>query len=182
MPPSQKQESPAPVTPAQAPPASPPVTQRKAEPSSNPKTQQRRGSVAAQTPPDHILESRIYQTGLIPKFVADAISQYFFSQGCESQILAKGGAWVAQGRKAELRQAADSLAATVVMEQSVARLRVSIGGGAWIEQGSSVAAGADTAASLITGPVGLGHQQALINILWGIVEGFVTRSGGRRIA
>jgi tetratricopeptide (TPR) repeat protein len=183
MPPSQKQESPPPVTPAQAQPASPPVTQRKAEPSPNPKTQQPRGSVAAQTPPEHILESRIYQTGLIPKFVAEAISQYFFSQGCESQILAKGGAWVAQGRKAEPRQAADTgLAATVVMEQSVARLRVSIGGGAWIEQGSSVAAGADTAASLITGPVGLGHQQALINILWGIVEGFVTRSGGRRVA
>jgi len=183
MPPSQKQESPPPVAPSQAPPASPPVAAQKTQPPMNQKTRQPRGSVATQTPPDHILESRIYQTGLIPKFAAEAISQYFFSQGCESQILAKGGAWVAQGRKAEPRQAADTgLAATVVMEQSVARLRVSIGGGAWIEQGSSVAAGADTAASLITGPVGLGHQQALINILWGIVEGFVTRSGGRRIA
>lgn len=78
--------------------------------------------------------------------------------------------------------AAKGLAATVVIEQSIARLRVSIGGGAWIEQGSSVATGADPAASLITGPIGMGNQETLIDILWGIVEGFVTQSGGRRIA
>jgi tetratricopeptide (TPR) repeat protein len=191
MPPSPKQASRPPVTPAQTQPESPPVTAAQTQPASPPvtpaQTQPASPPVAprkTQPPPTpKTLESRLYQTGLIPKFLAESIRQYFFSQGCESQILERGSVWVAQGRKVEPRQmGAKGLAATIVIEQSIARLRVSIGGGAWIEQGSSVAAGADPAASLITGPIGMGNQETLIDILWGIVEGFVTQSGGRRIA
>jgi CHAT domain-containing protein len=183
VPPSQKQVSPPPVTPAQTQPASPPVTPRKTQPPPTPKIQQPRGSVVTPTPAEQVLESRIYQTARIPKFVAETICQYFLSQGCESQILEKDGVWVTQGKKREPPQTADTgLVATIVIERSHPRLRVSIGGGAWIEQGGYVAAGADTAASLITGPIGMGHQKTLIDILWGIVERFVAQSGGRQIA
>jgi len=168
-PPSQKQAPPPPVTRGKAPPP-------------NPKNQPPRGSVT-QTPADQVIESRIYQTGLNPKFVTETIRQYFSSQGCETQILEEGGVWVTQGKKGDPRQTADTgLAATIVIEPSFPRLRVSIGGGAWIKQGGYVAAGADIAASLITGPIGMGHQKTLIDILWGIVERFVAQSGGRRIA
>jgi hypothetical protein len=120
---------------------------------------------------------------LVPRFVAETIRQYFLSQGCESQILGEGGVWVSQGTKGEPRQTAETgLPATIVIQRSGPSLRVSIGGGAWIERGSPVAAGADIAASLITGPIGMGHQKTLIDILWGIVEGLVTRSNGCRIA
>ena len=182
LPPSQKQVSPPQVTPAPTHPAPPPVTPRKTQPPPIPKTQQPRRSVGRQTSANQVRESRIYQTGLIPKFVAEAIRQYFLSQGCESQILEKGGVWVAQGKKVEPRQKAEmGLAATIVLEPAFPRLRVSIGGGAWIGPGGYVA-GADVAASLITGPIGLGDQKTLIDILWGIVERFVAQSGGRRIA
>ena len=182
-PPSIKQASPPPVTPTKTQPAAAPVMPREKDPQPDPKTQPRRGSQGAQSPSDHVLESRIYQTGVIPKFVAQAIREYLSSQGCETQILEKGGIWVIQGKKGVPRQTSDTgLAATIVMEQAFPRLRVSIGGGAWIESGGSVSAGADPAASLITGSIGMGHQKALIGILWGIVERFVAQSGGRRIA
>jgi tetratricopeptide (TPR) repeat protein len=180
---SPKQVSPPPAKPAQTQPAPPPVIPRKTEPPPNRKTPQPHGPVVTRTPADPVLESRIYQTMLVPRFVADTIRQYFLSQGCESQILEKSGVWVTQGKKGEPRQTADTgLAASIVIERSGASLRVSIGGGPWIGQGSSVAAGADTAASLITGPIGMGHQKTLIDILWGIVENLVTRSNGCRIA
>lgn len=174
VPPAQKQAAPPPVTRAPTQPASQPVPPGKTQPP--------RGPEVTQTPTHHVLESRIYQTGLIPKFVVDAISQYFLSQGCESQTLKKGDAWITQGKKRESRQTADTgLAATIVIERSFPKLRVSIGGGEWIEQGGHVAAG-EPAASLFTGPIGMGHQETLIDILWGIVERFVAQSGGRRIA
>jgi hypothetical protein len=182
-PPSKKQASPPPAKPVQAQPASPPVSPRKTQPPPNPKTPEPSRPVATQKPADQVLESRIYQTALIPKFVGETICKYFFSQGCETQILQKGGVWVAQGKKVESRQTAGTgLPATIVIERSGPSMRVSIGGGAWIEQGSSVAGDADTAASLITGSIGLENQKALINILWELVERFVAQSGGRRIA
>jgi tetratricopeptide (TPR) repeat protein len=185
--PAPRQPASPPVTPALTQPESPPVTPAQPQPAvpppTNPKIRQLRGSVPTEKPPDHVLESRIYLTPLIPRFVAETISQYFFSQSCESQILEKSGVWVTQGKKVEPRQTADTgLTATIVIERSGASLRVSIGGGAWIDQSSSVASGADPAASLITGPIGMGNQETLISILWGIVERFVTQSGGRRIA
>jgi tetratricopeptide (TPR) repeat protein len=181
--PPKKQLSPPPITPAQTPPPSPPVTPRKAHPQPNPKIQPPREKVATQTPADRALESRIYQTGLNPEFVAEAVRQYFLSQGCAAQILEERGVWVIQGKKSEPRQTADKgLAATIVIEPSFPRMRASIGGGAWIARGGYVAAGADIAASLITGPIGMGHQKTLIDILWGIVERFVAQSGGHRIA
>lgn len=182
-PPSQKQAAPPPVIPARTQRASPPVTPLKTQTPPNPKTQTPRGSVGTPTPADQVLESRIYQTGLNPNYLVKTIREYFLSQGCEAQILQKGSVWITQGKKRNPRQTAETgLAATIVFEPSFPRLRVSIGGGAWIEQGSYVASGAEPAASLITGPIGMGHQRALIDILWGIVERFVAQSGGGRIA
>ena len=119
---------------------------------------------------------------LVPRFVAETLRQYFLSQSCESQILQTGVVWVSQGKKDEPRQTAyKGLAATIVIERSGPSLRVSIGGGAWIGPGTPVPPGADTAASLITGPIGMGHQKTLVDILWSIVEDLVTRSSGCRI-
>jgi tetratricopeptide (TPR) repeat protein len=182
-PPSLKQVSPPPVTPAQKQPASPPVPARKTHPQPDPKTQPRRGAVVTQRPAANAIESRIYQTGLNAEFVCQAIRQYFLSQGCESQILEDGGVWVAQGQKGGPGQTTHTnLAATVVLEPAFPRMRASIGGGAWIKRGGYVVAGAEPAASLITGPIGMADQKTLIDILWGIVERFVAQSGGRRIA
>ncbi len=182
-PPSQRHVTPPPVPPAKTEPASPPLPPRKTEPPPNTKTQPPGGSVVTQTPGDRIRESRIYQTGLNPQFVVETIRQYFGSQGCETQVLQNSGVWVTQGKKRDPRQTADTgLAATIVFEPSFPRMRVSIGGGRWIERGRYGPAGADIAASLITGPIGMGHQKTLIDILWSIVERFVAQSGGRRIA
>jgi tetratricopeptide (TPR) repeat protein len=189
-PPMQTQPAPPPVQTQAAPPsAAPTVTPAQTRPETPPPTPkplrstQKQPHGSAETPSQRVLESRIYQTALLPKFVGETICQYFYSQGCETQILQKNNVWVSQGKKGNSRQAAGAgLPATIVIERSGPSLRVSIGGGAWIEQGSYVAVGADAPASLITGPIGLGNQQTLINILWDIVERFVTQSGGRRIA
>jgi hypothetical protein len=126
-------------------------------------------------------ESRIYQTPLVPAFLADTIRQYFISQGCESQVLQKGAVWVSQGRKKQVDvRASVGLAATIVIERSGASLRVSIGGGPWVEPG--MALGGDPVATLITGPIAMDPQRTLIRFLWDIVDTHVTRSGGCRIA
>jgi tetratricopeptide (TPR) repeat protein len=182
-PPPRKAAPTPPVKIAQTQPASPPLTPRKTPPPPTPKTPQLRDPVGTPTLGKYARESRIYQTALLPKFVAETLCQYFYSQGCETQMLQKSGVWIAQGKKGEPRQTAGTgFPATIVIERSAPRLRVSIGGGEWIEQGGPVAAGADPVASLITGPIGMGNQETLINILWDIVERFVTQSGGRRIA
>ena len=181
-PPVQTRPAPPPV---QTRPAPPPVTPApsKPKPPSTPDPNTRKPSDPVERPQARVLESRIYQTMLVPRFVADTISQYFLSQRCESQILERGGVWISQGKKDAPRQKANQgLAATIVIERSGPRLRVSIGGGAWIGQSSPITAGADVPASLITGPIGMGNQETLINILWGIVEGLVMRSNGCRVA
>jgi hypothetical protein len=122
-------------------------------------------------------ESRIYQTPLVPTFLADEIRQYLISQNCESQILQTGAVWVTQGRKAKSDDPA-----TIVIERSGAYLRVSIGGGKWIGQGPSVAPGADPVPTLISGPIPMDPQWTLTNILWGIVDSRVVRTNGCRIA
>lgn len=127
-------------------------------------------------------ESRIYQTSLVPSFLADEIRHYFVSQGCESQILQTGGVWVIQGRKERADDRTDSgLSATISIERSGAHLRVSIGGGKWLEQGRPAQPGADPIATLITGPIAMDRHQILINILWGIVDARVVRTNGIRV-
>jgi hypothetical protein len=128
-------------------------------------------------------ESRIYQTPLVPAFLADTIRQYFISQGCESQIFQKGAVSVTQGRKAPVNVRANAgLAATIVIERSGANLRVSIGGGQWLEQGLIMTLGGDPVATLITGPIGMDPHRTLIKFLWDIVDTRVARSNGCRIA
>src|SRR5262249_19237494 len=128
-------------------------------------------------------ESRIYRTALVPAFLADTIRQYFISQGCESQVLQTGAVWVSQGRKAKSDEGAKAgLAATIVIERSGANLRVSIGGGRWLEQGMLMALRGDPVVTLITGPIAMDPQRTLTGFLWNIVDTRVTRSNGCRIA
>lgn len=180
MPPPPKQLAEPPAQ-TQTPPV--PVNPPKTEPSRTAKERSPRGTARTQTPPDRLIETRLYQTGLDPKFVAESISQYLTSQRCESQILQSGGVWIVQGRQTERRQTRNpGLVATLVLEQSPARLRGSIGGGAWIAQGSFETISADPAPSLITGAIDMADRRTLIEILWSIVERFVSQSGGRRLA
>jgi hypothetical protein len=88
---------------------------------------------------------------------------------------------VSQGRKPQVDvRTSAGLAATIVIERSGASLRVSIGGGPWVEQGMTQ--GEDPVATLITGPIAMDPQRKLISFLWDIVGNLVTRSGGCRIA
>ena len=161
---------------------SPPPTAQPQEPQSQ-QTQPQPASGRNATAVSHRPESRIYQTPLVPTFMADTIRQYFVSQRCESQVLQQGAVWVTQGRKKTATESSDaSLAATIVIERSGSNLRVSIGGGRWLEPGSSVELSADPVATLITGPIAMDPQRTLISILWDIVDTRVTRSNGRRIA
>jgi len=125
-------------------------------------------------------ECRIYRTAVVPAFLADTIRQYFISQGCESQMLQTGTVWVSQGRKAKSVDSANAgLAATIVIERSGANLRVSIGGGRWVEQHRLMALRDDPVAALIAGPIDMDPQRTLISFLWDIVETCVTRTGSR---
>jgi|GEM_PF-3112233 hypothetical protein len=125
-------------------------------------------------------EWRIYRTALVPAFLADTIRQYFISQGCESQVLQTGIVWVSQGRKAKFVDSANAgLAATIVIERSGANLRVSIGGGRWLEHDMLMSLRGDPVATLITGPIAIDPQRTLISFLWDIVENCVTRTGSR---
>jgi hypothetical protein len=137
----------------------------------------------AATSPVSPCESRIYQTPLVPAFLADTIRQYFISQNCESQVLQNGGVWISQGRKTQVGVSASAgLAATIVIERAGPNLRVSIGGGRWLKQGTFMVLGGDPVATLITGPIGMDPQRTLIRFLWDIVDTRVTRSNGWRIA
>lgn len=130
-----------------------------------------------ETPLSFRPESRIYQTPLVPTFLADEMRQYLISQNCESQILQTGAVWVTQGRKAKSHDPA-----TIVIERSGAYLRISIGGGKWLGQGPSLTPNTDPVLTLISGPIPKDPQGTLTNILWGIVDSRVIRTNGCRIA
>lgn len=155
--------------PSRSPPAPTPPAQRSLRPEAS--------ATEQNAPSSFRPESRIYQTPLVPTFLADEIRQYLISQNCESQVLQTGAVWVTQGRKAK-----SDNPATIVIERSGAYLRVSIGGGKWIGQGPSVAPGTDPVLTLISGPIPMDPQSTLTNILWGIVDSRVVRTNGCRIA
>ena len=159
---------------SQAEPLPPPPAQMRQQPAQRSMPQR---AVATEQKTAFRPESRVYQTPLLPTFLADEIRQYLISQNCESQILQTGAVWVTQGRKAKSDDPA-----TIVIERSGAYLRVSIGAGKWIGQGPSVAPGTDPVPRLISGPIPMDPQWTLTNILWGIVDSRVVRTNGSRIA
>ena len=74
------------------------------------------------------------------------------------------------------------LAATMKIEKTDQGLKVSVGGGKWLEQGAAIAVSMLVLwPLLITGGVGMAQQKQLIDTLWRMAESFVAARGGRRL-
>jgi len=118
------------------------------------------------------------------KQMAEELRQYFSSNEYETQMLQQDAAWIVQGRKVGLRSwVGMGQAATIVIEPSGDNVKVSIGGGKWLEQGAVMAAGLLLGPALwVTSAVGMHQQQQLLNTLWQLTEGFVTTNGGEKVA
>jgi len=118
------------------------------------------------------------------KPIAEAIQQYFSLNEYETQMLQQDAGWIVQGRKVGFRSwVGMGQAATIVIEPSGDNVRVSIGGGKWLEQGAVMAAGLLLGPALwVTSAVGMAQQQQLLNTLWQVTEEYIARNGGQRIA
>jgi tetratricopeptide (TPR) repeat protein len=118
------------------------------------------------------------------KALAEEIRQHFFINGHESQAIQHSSVWVVQGQKTGFRSwLGMGLAATVMIEPAGNTLKVSIGGGKWLEQGAGLAVGALVLwPLLITGGVGMAQQKKLIDTLWRMADNFVMTRGGKRVA
>jgi len=75
-------------------------------------------------------------------------------------------------------------AATIVIEPTSDGIKVSIGGGQWLEKGAVlVAAGILTGGlTFITSTIGMVQQQQLMDDLWQVTENVVKKRGGRQLA
>lgn len=137
-----------------------------------------------QPQPDSGFESRLYEIAdSDPKLLAEGIRQYFFTQGHESQIVQQNNVWVVQGQKTGWRSwVGMGQAATVMIEPAGNNLKISVGGGKWLEQGAAIAVSMLVLWPLIiTGGVGMAQQKALMDNLWRMAENFVATNGGRRV-
>jgi len=137
----------------------------------------------APPPADSGFEIRLYEVA-IPEInqLAESIRQVFFSKGLKSQIIQQGATFVIQGKKESWTEYLGmGMAATVTIEPAGANLKISIGGGKWLEQGAAMAAGLWLVVPLFTGAVGMAQQKQLMDELWRISESFVVTHGGRRI-
>lgn len=117
--------------------------------------------------------------------IAGDIRQYFFANGYESQAVENNGTWAVQGRKAGLvRLIGMGKAATILIEPTSDGMKVSIGGGQWLEKGAVlVAAGILTGGlTFITSTIGMVQQQQLLDDLWQVTENVVKKNGGRQLA
>jgi len=173
---------------APAPPATGPTNQSNMMPPSMPAP-----NVSAVSPtPNQVAPSPAPDSGSVRvyevangsgKQLAEQIRLYFFKTGFQNQIVEQPHLWIVQGTKGGVRRwVGMGLAATMIIESSGDNLKISIGGGRWVEQGAFVVAGFVTGGlTWITGGIGLGQQKSLIDDLWGIVERFVAGSGGRRV-
>ena len=134
-------------------------------------------------PPDSGVENRLYEIADPDiKQLAESIRQVFFTKGLQSQIIQHGAIFVIQGQKDSWTQYLGmGMAATVTLEPAGANLKISIGGGKWLEQGAAMAAGLWLVVPLFTGAVGMAQQKQLMQELWRISETFVVTHGGRRI-
>jgi len=118
------------------------------------------------------------------KSIAEAIQQYFSLNEYETQMLQQELIWIVQGRKVGWRSwVGMGQAATIVIEPSGDNVKVSIGGGKWLEQGAVMAAGFLLGPALwVTSAVGMAQQQQLLNNLWQVAEEYIAKNGGRRIS
>jgi len=135
-------------------------------------------------PPAEAFEWRLYSlANPDPKALAEEIRQYFFTTGHESQILQQGNVSVVQGKKTGWRSwVGMGLAATMKIETTSNGMKVSVGGGKWLEQGAAIAVSMLVLwPLLITGGVGMAQQKQLIDTLWRMAESFVMARGGRRM-
>jgi hypothetical protein len=99
-----------------------------------------------------------------------------------SQVLQQGAICVVQGKKDDWTSYLGmGLAATVMIEPVGPNLKISIGGGKWLEQGAAMAVGLLLVVPLFTGAVGMAQQKQLMDDLWRVAEHFVAVHGGRRI-
>jgi len=117
--------------------------------------------------------------------ISEEIRQYFYANSYESQAVEQKGTWAVQGRKAGLvRLIGMGKAATILIEPTSDGIKVSIGGGQWLEKGAVlVAAGVLTGGlTFITSTIGMVQQQQLLDDLWQVTENIVKKRGGRQLA
>ena len=139
---------------------------------------------ATPPPPPQEMEWHIYEMAEPnTQALAEEIRQYFFSTAHESQIIQQDGVWVVQGKKAGWRTwVGMGQAATVMIERTANGLKVSVGGGKWLEQGAAIAVSMIVLWPLLfTGGIGMAQQKQLIDTLWRMADTFVSRHGGRRV-
>jgi tetratricopeptide (TPR) repeat protein len=134
-------------------------------------------------PPNSGLETRLYE---LPSSdvqqLTETIRQFFFSKGLTSQVIQQGAICVVQGKKEDWTSYLGmGQAATVMIEPAGTNLKISIGGGKWLEQGAAMAVGLLLVVPFFTGAVGMAQQKQLMDDLWRVGEHFVTTHGGRRI-
>jgi tetratricopeptide (TPR) repeat protein len=143
-------------------------------------------SPGPQPPPQKLAATGWREYALVDtdlKQLAEELRQYFYSNDYESQMVQQEARWIVQGRKVGLRSwVGMGQAATIVIEPSGENVKVSIGGGKWLEQGAVMAAGILLGPALwVTSAVGMHQQQKLLNTLWQLTEEFVTTNGGQRV-
>jgi len=132
---------------------------------------------------DTSFEIRLYEVDRPDtKQLAESIRQLFFTKGLESQIIQQDAICIVQGKKSGwVSWVGMGQAATVMIEPAGANLKISIGGGKWLEQGAAIAVGLFLVVPLFTGAWGMAQQKQLMDELWRVSENLVLTSGGRRI-
>lgn len=117
------------------------------------------------------LECRLYEwANPDTSGMAEQIRQFFLTMDHETQIIREGGDWIVQGKKSGGWRdwVGMNQAATVMIETTGNRTKVSIGGGHWMNL-------------LITGRVGKARQKQTIESVWRLTDNFVLTRGGRRV-
>lgn len=117
--------------------------------------------------------------------LADAVQKWFFSGGYQAQIIENPPTVLVQGKKEDTFRTllGMSLVATAIFEQNDNLLKVSVGGGKWVDKAAVAAFGMFVAFgfTVITAGIGAAKQKELENVLWRYVEHLITTHGGRRI-
>jgi tetratricopeptide (TPR) repeat protein len=143
-----------------------------------------RQPIMTQPPPANSgLETRLYELdNRDTNRLAESVRQFFFTKGLTSQVIQQGAVCVVQGKKEDWTSYLGmGQAATVMIEAVGPNLKISVGGGKWLEQGAAMAVGLLLVVPLFTGAVGMAQQKQLMDDLWRAAEHFVAVQGGRRI-
>ena len=136
-------------------------------------------------PPESDLQARSYEINDPDgQALAEELRQYFLSMGHVSQTIQQAGGWIVQGKKEGFRSwVGMGQAATVTIERTNSGLKISVGGGKWLEQGAVIAVSMLVLwPLLITGGIGMVQQKELMDTLWQRAENFVVTHGGRRMS